>query len=196
MSDWTATDHSSAPLAAKPLLPGWSWTLDAANTTPHTQCLLSNLSAVSWVVTVHLCCVCMCAQSINSVWVFETPWTPWPARLPCPWESPGKNTGVGCHSLLQGIVPTQKRVPGVLCDVHLSAYSKPVQPPGKHLLHCILLNPYHYRQPHSRWALLSHRIELFFDASNESTGSIWSCLSNQSHCSHNIWWEPHITVYN
>ena len=24
-----------------------------------------------------------------------------PTRLPCPWDSPGKNTGVGCHVLLQ-----------------------------------------------------------------------------------------------
>ena len=24
-----------------------------------------------------------------------------PTRLPCPWKSPGKNTGVGCHFLLQ-----------------------------------------------------------------------------------------------
>ena len=30
-----------------------------------------------------------------------------PARLLCPWDSPDKNTGVGCHSLLQGIFPTQ-----------------------------------------------------------------------------------------
>ena len=30
-----------------------------------------------------------------------------PARLPCPWNFPGKNAGVGCHSLLQGIFPTQ-----------------------------------------------------------------------------------------
>ena len=30
-----------------------------------------------------------------------------PARLLCPWGSPGKNTGVGCHALLQGILPTQ-----------------------------------------------------------------------------------------
>ena len=28
-------------------------------------------------------------------------------RLLCPWDSPGKNTGVGCHSLLQGTFPTQ-----------------------------------------------------------------------------------------
>ena len=26
--------------------------------------------------------------------------------LLCPWNSPGKNTGVGSHSLLQGIFPT------------------------------------------------------------------------------------------
>ena len=25
------------------------------------------------------------------------PHGPWPARLLCPWDSPGKNTGVGCH---------------------------------------------------------------------------------------------------
>ena len=32
---------------------------------------------------------------------------PTPIRLPCPWDSPGKNTGVGCHDLLQGIFLTQ-----------------------------------------------------------------------------------------
>ena len=27
-----------------------------------------------------------------------------PTRLPCPWDSPGKNTGVGCHFLLQCMI--------------------------------------------------------------------------------------------
>ena len=31
----------------------------------------------------------------------------WPTRLLWPWDSPGKNTGVGCHFLLQRIFPTQ-----------------------------------------------------------------------------------------
>ena len=31
----------------------------------------------------------------------------WPTRLLCPWDSPGTNTGVGCHALLQGFFPTQ-----------------------------------------------------------------------------------------
>ena len=30
-----------------------------------------------------------------------------PTRLLCPWDFPSKNTGVGCHFLLQGIFPTQ-----------------------------------------------------------------------------------------
>ena len=37
-----------------------------------------------------------------------------PTRLPCPWDSPEKNTGVGSHSLLQGIFPTQGSNPGLL----------------------------------------------------------------------------------
>ena len=31
----------------------------------------------------------------------------WPARLQCPWDSSGKNTGVGCHALLQRVFMTQ-----------------------------------------------------------------------------------------
>ena len=31
----------------------------------------------------------------------------WPAKLPRPWDSPGKNTGLGCHFLWQEIFPTQ-----------------------------------------------------------------------------------------
>ena len=30
-----------------------------------------------------------------------------PTRLLCLWDSPGENTGVGCHVLLQGIFPSQ-----------------------------------------------------------------------------------------
>ena len=32
----------------------------------------------------------------------------WPTRLLCPWDSLGKNPGVGYHFLLQGIFPTQE----------------------------------------------------------------------------------------
>ena len=36
------------------------------------------------------------------------------ARLLCPWNSPGKNTGVGCHALLHGIFLTQGSNLGLL----------------------------------------------------------------------------------
>ena len=32
-----------------------------------------------------------------------------PTRLLCSWDSPGKNTGMGCHFLLQGSSPTRDR---------------------------------------------------------------------------------------
>ena len=31
----------------------------------------------------------------------------YPARLLCPWDFSGKNTGVSCHFFLKGIFPTQ-----------------------------------------------------------------------------------------
>ena len=40
---------------------------------------------------------------LSHVWLFPTPWTREPARLLCQWNFPDKNTGVGCHSFLQGI---------------------------------------------------------------------------------------------
>ena len=34
-----------------------------------------------------------------------------PSRLLSPWNSPGKNTGIGCHLLLQETFPTQESDP-------------------------------------------------------------------------------------
>ena len=41
-----------------------------------------------------------------------------PASLPCPRGSPGKNTGVGGHFLLQGVFSTQGLNPCLLCLLH------------------------------------------------------------------------------
>ena len=48
--------------------------------------------------------------------------------------SPGKNTGVGCHALLQGIFPTQGLNPCLLCFLHCQMDSLPLAPPGKPML--------------------------------------------------------------
>ena len=49
-----------------------------------------------------------------------------PTNLFCPWDSPGKNTGVGCHALLQGIFPTQGSNPRLLCFLHWQVGSLPL----------------------------------------------------------------------
>ena len=46
-------------------------------------------------------CCCCCVASVVSDSV--QPHRRQPTRLPRPWDSPGKNTGVGCHFLLQCI---------------------------------------------------------------------------------------------
>ena len=49
-----------------------------------------------------------------------------PTRLLCPWGSPGKNAGVGCHALLQGIFPTQGLNPCLPCLLHWQEDSYPL----------------------------------------------------------------------
>ena len=46
-------------------------------------------------------------------------------------DSPGKNTEVGFHDFLQGIVPTQGSNPCLLHILHWQADSWPLVPPGK-----------------------------------------------------------------
>ena len=48
----------------------------------------------------------MGSQRAGHDWVTDTHWT-LATRLLCPWNSPGENTGVHCHSNLQRIFPTQ-----------------------------------------------------------------------------------------
>ena len=57
-----------------------------------------------------------------------------PARLPCPWDFPGKNTGVGCHFLLQGIFLTQGWNPHLLCLLHCRRILYPLSHQGSHAL--------------------------------------------------------------
>ena len=67
-------------------------------------CVCDILTTVSFTV---LCTFNMHAifkvkvKSLSRVRLFETPWTVAHTRLLRPWDSPGKNTGVGCHFLLQ-----------------------------------------------------------------------------------------------
>ena len=67
-----------------------------------------------------------------------------PTRLPCPWDSPGKNTGVGCHFLLQCMKVKVKLLSCVRPSVTpLTAAFHPWDFPGRSTgvgCHCLLLN--------------------------------------------------------
>ena len=64
----------------------------------HSSSFSSLLSSVS----VYVCSV------IQSCLTLLQPHSLYPARLLCPWDLPGKNTGAHCHFLLPGIFPTQE----------------------------------------------------------------------------------------
>ena len=51
-------------------------------------------------------------KSLSRVQLFATRGLS-PTRLLFPWDSPGKDAGVGCHFLLQEIFPTQALNPGL-----------------------------------------------------------------------------------
>ena len=70
--------------------------------------------------------------SVVSQWHYKL--QPW--KLLCPWDSPGKNTEVGCHALLQEIFPSQGSNLCLLCLLHLQVGSLPLAPLGKPVSQC------------------------------------------------------------
>ena len=110
-------------------------------------------------------CVCVC-ESLICVGLLATPWTV-ACQLFCPWDFPGKNTGVGSHSLLQGIFLTQGSNLG--------------------LLHCrqILYHLSHQGSPKHSYAIpqknvpAADRLQInFFFLIRRIFGSTYSCLSS------------------
>ena len=64
------------------------------------------------------------------VQLFAVLWTT-ASQAPLLWDSPGKNPGVGCHALLQGIFLIQGSNLHLLCVLHWQASSLPLVLPGK-----------------------------------------------------------------
>ena len=92
-------------------------------------------------------CVCVCvyahAHTLSSISLQAHGWQP--TRLLCLGNFPGKNTGVGCHLILQGILPTQE---SHLCLLHWQADSLPRHHEGGSLPGCRQLPSCHVL---SRW---------------------------------------------
>ena len=74
------------------------------------------------------------AKMLQSCLTLLQPHGLWPTRLHCQWDFSGKNTGVGCHALLQGIFPTQGSNLHLLHLLHWQLCSLPLVPPGKALI--------------------------------------------------------------
>ena len=72
--------------------------------------LIAYYGAGTWWPSVH---VLGQSFSFSHVWIL---WLHglYPASLLCPWDFPDKNTGMGCHFLLQGIFLSQGSNPGLL----------------------------------------------------------------------------------
>ena len=72
----------------------------------------------------------MYGQSCPTLWLHGLK----PTRLFCPWNFPGKITGVDCHFLLQRIFPTEGSNPCLLHLLHWQRDSLPAKPLGKSII--------------------------------------------------------------
>ena len=73
----------------------------------------------------------MCAKSLQSCLTLYDPMDCIPPGSSVHGDSPGKNTGMGCHAFLQGIFPSQGSKVRLLHLLHWQAGSLPLAPPGK-----------------------------------------------------------------
>ena len=95
----------------------WRWHRKSSMWHHHSK--LSNffLELGLWWTLLLQCCACARVLSCSAVSDSAAQWTE-PTRLFSAWDFPGKNTGVGCHFLLQGLFLTQGLNPHLLCLLH------------------------------------------------------------------------------
>ena len=94
-------------------------------------------------------------KSFSPVWLLVTPWTV-AHQAPPSVGSPGKNTGVGCHFLLQGIFPTLASNPGLL---HYKQMLYPLSHQGSLLdtLPCVISSLHRRSLSLALWAILQKK---------------------------------------
>ena len=90
----------------------------------------SPLNKALWLM-ISLLIPCAVLSNFSCVQLLMNPWTVAHQTPLCSWDSPGKNTGVGCHAFLHGIFPTQRSNPHLLHLLHQQAGSLPLAPSGK-----------------------------------------------------------------
>ena len=102
-------------------------------------------------------------MSLSRVQLFSTSWKEvllFLHGLLCPYNFSGKNIGVGCHFLLQGIFSTQGSNTGLLCLLHCQADSWPLATAWKPFW-CVFLINFKFGLRYTKWYY---------------TGKIWPAL--------------------
>ena len=97
-----------------------------ANPWSRVEVAIREWHVVIFMLPLHACLVTQSYQTLR-------PFGLYPARLLSPWDSPGRTTGVGCHSLLHGIFLTWRSNPCLLHLLQWQAGSLSLVPPGKHV---------------------------------------------------------------
>ena len=100
--------------------------------TPSSPAVLSSPTCISSgrLFLAPCCCCCRC-QVASVVLNCVRPQRRQPTRLCCPWDSPGKNTGVGCHCFLQCMKVKSESEVAQLCPTLSNTMD--YSPPGSSL---------------------------------------------------------------
>ena len=126
-----------------------------------------------------------------------------PTRLPCPWDSPGKNTGVGCHCLLQCMKVKSESEVTQSCPT--PSHPMDCSPPGSSIHGIFQARVLEWGA--TAFSGLSLHLQIFptYDAvKRELSSSNWNCRRNLNiHCSTKkiirLLWENHslknISIY-
>ena len=101
------------------LLVGWAFSVDLLGGNVYEGGVVMNYTGI---FLAHLVNYSVFTFVLSCVWLVVTLWTI-AVQAPRPWDYPGKNTGVGCCSLLPGIFPTQG---SNLCLLHRQVDSSPL----------------------------------------------------------------------
>ena len=91
----------------------WAAVYGVAQSRTRLKRLSSSSSSCSMFKQLHIRIVCACSISQSCLTLLQ-PCGLSPASFLCPWDFPGKNTGMGCHFLLQKIFLTQGSNPHLL----------------------------------------------------------------------------------
>ena len=101
----------------------------------HALCLYTHAHSRSELVGIYACLHAKLLQlCLTLLWLYRLA----PAKFLCSWYFPGKDTGVGCHALLQKIFPNQRWNLSLFCLLHWQEFVclfvfvfSPGEQPGK-----------------------------------------------------------------